>query len=662
MNSTVPRNPYIIGRPIDENDEELFWGRESLFRFIEDNLRNKTKVIIVYGQRRIGKSSLLRYIPKFVDLDNFAFVPFDLQPYSHKSLGEVLEELATEILDGLELDYPDIPLPESIALDTDPSLFYKQFLRQVYQSLGNQNLALLLDEFETLNSPDNNLISQHLFPYLKSLVARQDNLYLILCVEQESKDLPNLLRIFKDAPRQEIGLLDQQTTQELITKPAAGVLTYETAAIEAIYHLSAGHPYFTQVLCFAIFSRARELEQWQITPEDVQSSVDQALENSSAGLAWIRAGLSIPERVVFSAFAERDNPVKNSYTNSSDQPLILLKNYGVIQTKALTKAVEKLAQRGFLHKPKGKVTIEFIRRWLIRRYPLQQEILALEKLEEDKTNPIYQQATTDYQQGQITKALGLYEQVLKLNPNHFSAVFALAQGYLELGEFEEAVTYYQRAYKIDPIRNKNGLVQSLINYGSQLIEQQEFITAQDKFNQVLEIKPGNLLAQEKLLEIKNELDNDELLINNSYSSGMTGEFRYQSNYQTLSQGNWLGKLSAGVAIISLVGVGFYKLSTPCPTGAQKVLGIRCVATTSSNTNIPASATNTSRNISRGERSLFPRIDHKEDNNKDNNEKFDGATKAFQNQKYAAAAQGFYQAWQANRNDPELLIYYNNARA
>ncbi|NEO45183.1 MAG: ABC transporter substrate-binding protein [Moorea sp. SIO4A3] len=672
MSSTGTRNSYIIGRPIDDNDQELFVGRRKLFRFIEDNLRNKTKVIIVYGQRRIGKSSLLNHIPKSVNLDHFAFVPFDLQSYNHKSLGQVLEELATEILDSLELDSPEIPLPDPIALDTEPSLFYNQFLPQVYQRLGNQNLALLLDEFETLNSPDNNqdnnTIFQHLFPYLKSLVARQDNLYLILCVEQQSKDLPNLLQIFKDAPSQEIGLLDQQTTEELITKPAAGLLSYQPAAIQAIYNLSAGHPYFTQVLCFAIFSRARELQQWQITPEDVENSVDQALENASAGLAWIRAGLSIPERVVFSAFAEADNPVKNSYKNSyknsSNQPFNLLENYGVIQTTSLTKAVDQLAQRGFLDKPKRKVTIEFIRRWLIRRYPLQQEILELQKVEEDQTNPIYQQATTQYQQGQITKALGLYEQVLELNPNHFSVVFALAEGYLELGEFDKAVTYFKRAYKFDQIRNKNGLVRSLINYGSKLIEQQGFPTAQYQFNQVLKIEPGNLLAQEKLLEIKNELENDELLINNSYSSGMTGEFRSQSNSQNLSQGNWLGKLAAGLAIISLVGVVSYKVSTRCPTGAQKIFGIRCVSTTSSNTNIPdSSITNTIRNISRGERSLFPRIDNKEDNKeKFNKEKFDGATEAFRNKKYAAAAQDFYQAWQDNRNDPELLIYYNNARA
>ncbi|AOX00608.1 hypothetical protein BJP34_15195 [Moorena producens PAL-8-15-08-1] len=678
MNSAVPRNPYIIGRPIDENDPELFWGRQSLFRFIEDNLSTKTKVIILYGQRRIGKSSLLRNIPTSVNLDSFAFVPFDLESYSHKYLGDILEELAIEILDSLELDSHEIPLPSSTALSTEPSLFSNQFLPQVYQTLGNQNLALLLDELETLNTPNNNLISQHLFTYLKSLVAQQDNLYLILCVGQESKDLLDLLGIFKGAPRQEIGLLDQKTSQELITKPAAGLLTYETAAIQAIYNLSAGHPYFTQVLCFAIFSRARELQQWQITPEDVENSVDQALENASAGLAWIRAGLSIPERVVFSAVAEAGNPVKNSYKNSSEEPLqpltasplnppilgdfnsrtpqswgargagdfnsktpqswgargaklavSLLKHYGVIQTKSLREAPNQLAVRGLLDKNKRKITIEFIRRWLIKRYPLRQEILELEKLDQDEINPIYQQATTEYQQGKIPKALGLYEQVVELNPNHFSAIFALAEGYLELGEFEKAVTYYQRAYKVDPIRNQDGLVRSLINYGNDLIDQQEYTTAREPFQQVLEIAPDNLSAQEKLLDIEN------------YLNSLEKEDRLRSNLDNLIPRNCLLSLltiAAGVAIISLVGVVLYKVSTPCATGAQKVFGIRCITIT----------------ISWGEHSLFPRIDNKKN--------IDPGAKAFQNQNYGAAVKVFEQAWQANPNDPELLIYYNNARA
>lgn len=51
------RNPYIIGRSIDE--PELLFGRESLFRFIKENLSNNQRVILLHGQRRIGKSSCI---------------------------------------------------------------------------------------------------------------------------------------------------------------------------------------------------------------------------------------------------------------------------------------------------------------------------------------------------------------------------------------------------------------------------------------------------------------------------------------------------------------------------------------------------------------------------------------------------------------------------
>ncbi|NES68836.1 MAG: hypothetical protein F6K24_28230, partial [Okeania sp. SIO2D1] len=45
------RNPYIVGRSIDES--KLFFGRESMFHFIEDHLSNNQQVILLHGQRRI---------------------------------------------------------------------------------------------------------------------------------------------------------------------------------------------------------------------------------------------------------------------------------------------------------------------------------------------------------------------------------------------------------------------------------------------------------------------------------------------------------------------------------------------------------------------------------------------------------------------------------
>ena len=107
--SAPRRNPYIIGRPIAQ--PELFFGREELLRSIEDNLRQNEQVILLHGQRRIGKSSLSRNIRNFVSLDEFVFVPFDLEDHSRESLSSILADLAKYIIEHLLLDSDKIKLP-----------------------------------------------------------------------------------------------------------------------------------------------------------------------------------------------------------------------------------------------------------------------------------------------------------------------------------------------------------------------------------------------------------------------------------------------------------------------------------------------------------------------------------------------------------------------
>ncbi|MGK7875271.1 MAG: ATP-binding protein, partial [Xenococcaceae cyanobacterium] len=109
MDAKVRRNPYIIGRPITE--QEKFFGRESVFRFLDDNLEQDVKVILLHGQRRIGKSSVLSQIPNFVVKSGFKFVPFDLQDKSQLSLSGILHNLATVIIDYLNLDLNRVQLP-----------------------------------------------------------------------------------------------------------------------------------------------------------------------------------------------------------------------------------------------------------------------------------------------------------------------------------------------------------------------------------------------------------------------------------------------------------------------------------------------------------------------------------------------------------------------
>ncbi|NET83766.1 MAG: ABC transporter substrate-binding protein [Moorea sp. SIO1F2] len=621
-------NPYIIGSVIDDPDK--FFGRESLFQFIEDNLRQRVKVILLHGQRRIGKSSILAQIPKKVATDQFFFVNSDLHSSIHKPLSLLIHELAQDIcehlVDDFDLEQDYITPPSEQELDKDPTIFVEQFLPKVYWVLKSKNLVVLLDEFDVLTNPKSRS-EYRFFPYLADLIKRHHQLFMIAVMGRNLDDLPTLLQVFGSPPYQEIGFLDEFSARRLITKPAQGVVTYEINAINEIYKLSAGHPYFTQVLCSTLFSRARENQNRRIYSADVELIVKQAIEKAEAGLAWLWDGLPIPEQVVFSAVAEAQKIAISQHQTVPEHPLSFLKRYGVIQTKSLYEAAKRLQRYGFVDDTERRVKVRLVQHWLVQYHPLRQEILALQTLDQDRTNPIYQLATARYQQGQIQKALVLYEEVLQMNPNHFRALLALAHGYLQVKNFSKAVDVYTRVYKVKPVQSKEGLLRSLLNYGDQLIDQQAFTKAKRPFQQMLHIEPDKRLARQRLEHIEAKIA----------APSNTPITPVPSTPNPTRLG--IGKLAAAtVAIISLVGVGFYNVSTPCPTGAQKVFGIRCIATP----------------ISRGEHSLFPTID--------NTEKIDLATEAFQNANYSEAAKLFKEAWQANRNDPELLIYYNNARA
>ncbi|MFM6071410.1 MAG: hypothetical protein ACKPB9_07475, partial [Dolichospermum sp.] len=91
-----------------------------------------------------------------------------------------------------------------------------------------------------------------------------------------------------------------------------------------------------------------------------------------------------------------------------------------------------------------------------------------------------------------------------------------------------------------------------------------------------------------------------------------------------------------IAVVSLViSPGF----RTCQPGEKKEFGVFCVADNSK--------------ISRGERTLFPVT---------TNIFRDQGIEAFQKGDYEQAAKFFKQAIQANGNDPEVVIYYNNALA
>ncbi|MCH2050348.1 MAG: ABC transporter substrate-binding protein [Trichodesmium sp. ALOHA_ZT_67] len=492
-NSKKRRNPYIVGPIIDE--PELFFGRESLFEFIKDNLKNNQQVILLYGQRRIGKSSVLRQIPNKVNLDDeFVFVPSDFQHKSQWSLHEIVSELAQEIVKKLIveklIDNPD-QINQTFLDDLEKDLKqdgvkFREFLDQVCEKFGDKKLVLLLDEFDVLDGENSQSEFEDLFRYLKSIIFHEKRLFIIPVVGRRLDDMPKLhSNLLREAPQQRIGLLDQLSAQRLITNPAEQSLEYDQEAIEEIIKLSAGHPYFIQGICHTLFGQARRSRKKEIHLEDVKQVVDLAIESLEPGLIWFRDGLPILERIVFSAVAtaQEQNP------SSEKKPFDLLKDLGVdIEHSNLHQASKNLIENKFLDEDGYKITVKFVCHWLVKYHPLKSIIWEFEEVEENASE-YYKKADIWRKQRKIEDELYHYKKALELNPNHFSALLSLAELYLNQEEFLKALERYERVYKVDPVRAKDGYIESFRGAIKLHLENHKFQEALELYERIYKVDP-----------------------------------------------------------------------------------------------------------------------------------------------------------------------------
>ena len=140
-------NPYIAGNPIGDDG---FFGREDVLRDVLQVLHNpKENAIVLYGQRRIGKTSVLLQLERQLrETGDFDAVYFDLQDKAGLSLEKVLYELAQRIVFNLNLPALE---PGQFSYKVD-DYFQNSFLPLVIEH-NDKDLVLLFDEFDVLDSP-----------------------------------------------------------------------------------------------------------------------------------------------------------------------------------------------------------------------------------------------------------------------------------------------------------------------------------------------------------------------------------------------------------------------------------------------------------------------------------------------------------------------------
>ncbi|MGK7954142.1 MAG: ATP-binding protein [Crocosphaera sp.] len=362
-------NSYVIGDPVEG---DLFVGREDTIRKLEELwITNSHKQsVVLYGHRRMGKTSILRNVAKSSGADT-QVVYVNLQPLGaiSQGMGEVFLAISDEISDAINL-----PPPDTDELLKLPQRTFKLYLQQTIKKLDNKRLIIALDEFETIEDLINaEQLPPNFMAVLRGFVQMSPKIAFAFAglhtLEEMTEDY--FQPFFASVIPIRVGFLNRATTRQLLANPNPDfLLTYEAEAMDRIYDLTFGQPYLLQLLGFLLVRRYNEQTFEEGKPREsifTVADVDAIIEKNElfqngryyfTGV-WQQAGQDVPgQQDILKALAN---------CSGSCSRAMLQELTGLDET-TINNALETLDRHDVIVETDGnlKFAVELFRRWVVK--------------------------------------------------------------------------------------------------------------------------------------------------------------------------------------------------------------------------------------------------------------------------------------------------------
>jgi hypothetical protein len=289
-------SPYIIGVPLT-TQQEIFVGRTDVSAQIERLLLDQGRLpLLLYGQRRMGKTSLLNnlgrllpstVVPLFVDLQGPAS-----QASDHAGL---LYNIARSVVDSARRQR-DLSLPPLTheALTADPFTCFDEWLDRVEGALGQRTALLTLDEFEALDRAlvKGRFDEEAILGTLRHLIQHRPRFKVLLAGSHTLDELQRWAGYLINLQTIRISYLKEDEARQLVERPVRDfALRYEPDASQRVLELTRGHPFLVQLLCAEIVSLKNEQPpaiRRLARLADVETAVPRALSHGSFFFADIQ--------------------------------------------------------------------------------------------------------------------------------------------------------------------------------------------------------------------------------------------------------------------------------------------------------------------------------------------------------------------------------------
>jgi hypothetical protein len=279
--------PYKAGTPVHP---PLFVGRQDILNRLKTLLTApRPSPCALYGQRRMGKTSILQNLGKEIEQeDRQVFVDFDMQLLvTVRSTGELLYRLALRIYNKLPTAQKELlkkPCIEDFsATEVNPYFALEDFLQQLDENSDDLKVVVAIDEFELLEYLiEQKVVERDLLGVWRALLGKYSCFTMIFAgrhsLYEMSADYWHPLFGFVETIS--VSFLSEEAARKLITQPYPDFdIDYNQDAVDTIVDVTNGQPFLIQHICKElVFNFNRQILEGRIrekclTIKDVEETI-----------------------------------------------------------------------------------------------------------------------------------------------------------------------------------------------------------------------------------------------------------------------------------------------------------------------------------------------------------------------------------------------------
>jgi hypothetical protein len=298
-------NPFITGNPV--RDPNIFFGREEDFAFARQRLvaEREGVVLLFVGERRSGKTSIMfqilngrlgdEFLPVFIDMQAMAGVVGDREFFSRLA-GFTCEQIEKSNIDAVKYDFSD----------GNPVAVADMMLDDIQVAFPDHRLVFLVDEAELLYTKvDSGELTGNVLVYMASILERRRISFCFTGSKGlgESQN-DEWRRLIGKATYREISFLSHDDALGLIKRPVEGRVDYGEDVVEAIYRLTSGQPYYTQVICTQAVDHLNSVQRNRLEMDDLDDIIQTIIDNPPPSMIYTWDELSPPEQMTLSLMSE----------------------------------------------------------------------------------------------------------------------------------------------------------------------------------------------------------------------------------------------------------------------------------------------------------------------------------------------------------------------